>query len=106
MSAAVLKVKENLSVWLCTWGVRVSGTVLHMCVHMCMCFNAWSDLVYQCGLGVGGHEGLFLSWAWGAAVLASASQAVVSKWSVSLPDSVACVCESDRCCLPGLTAAD
>jgi len=40
------------------------------------------------------------------AVQASAFQTVVSKWSVSLPDSVACVCESDRCCLPGLTAAD
>lgn len=43
---------------------------------------------------------------WGSAVQASVSQAVVSKWNVSLSDSVACVCESDRCCLPGLTAAD
>lgn len=29
------------------------------------------------------------------AVQASAFQAVVSKWSVSLPDSTACVCESE-----------
>lgn len=58
------------------------------------------------GLGVGAIRAVSVSGLGGCMVQASASLAVVSKWSVSLPDSVACVCESDRCCLSGLTAED
>lgn len=34
---------------------------------MCVCFPASSDSVCKASLDVGGHEGLFLSWARGAA---------------------------------------
>ena len=58
----MLKVKEYLSVWLCIWGVRMSGACFtRVCVHvhMCACWNAGSDWVYGSGLGAGAVRDCF-----------------------------------------------
>lgn len=85
--------------WLCIWGVGMSGARLHMYVHACahgyVCFNAGSDSVYRPSLGLGGQERP--SWTRGAAQHRGLVLKGLGASGVG-PRPRRCVCESDRCC--------